>query len=189
VPALVTPAAFALAQHRLATNKARAMRNNHHPDVALLRGGFARCGYCDQALIVMFTPRDKTYQYRCSSRSQVTSTCHQSMLCADLDAIAWSKIDAILHTPALIAQQLAVQDQTADTVAEDLAAIASRDMGLARQQAKLVDALAHAGETTTALIEERLALIEKERQRLAIEREMIQAHQAAPHRHVNALKT
>jgi hypothetical protein len=125
-----------------------------------------------------------SYLYRCVRQSDVGSTYRHAMSVDKLDAIVWSKIEAILQNPALIAEQLAVQaTMTTDTFAEDLAAIASRDASLARQQSGYVDSLGRAiareDESTTVMIEGKLALISKERARLAKERQTLEARQAA----------
>jgi site-specific DNA recombinase len=179
VPALVAEDIFALAQHRLATGKQWSPRNNSNPEAALLRGGFAKCGYCGYTLVAAYHVPSAVYYYRCGSSGRVGSTCHHTIHCSILDDAVWSRIDAIRHNPALIAQQLALQDGVADTTDEDLAAVDRSDKQLERQQSNLIDSLARVGAATAGLIEGKLAVIEKERERLSEERTKIQARQAA----------
>src|SRR4051794_5248750 len=53
-PALVTPELAASVHAALKRNKQEATRNNKSPKSALLRAGFARCGYCGNCLEVQF---------------------------------------------------------------------------------------------------------------------------------------
>ena len=50
IPATVTKELFEKAQLRLSLNKQLATRNNQTSKESLLRGGFAKCGYCGTSL-------------------------------------------------------------------------------------------------------------------------------------------
>src|SRR3989442_1786190 len=52
VPAIIDEDTFNRVQRQLDINKQASMRNNKHPNTALLRGGFVRCGICGHALRV-----------------------------------------------------------------------------------------------------------------------------------------
>ena len=51
-PALVDEATWQKVNAVMASNKLRASRRNSEPDATLLRGGYARCAYCDRPLTV-----------------------------------------------------------------------------------------------------------------------------------------
>ena len=46
IPAIIDAETFMIVQQQLQRNKQNAERNNQHPESALLRCGYAKCGYC-----------------------------------------------------------------------------------------------------------------------------------------------
>jgi len=72
-PALVSPEVAAAAQAQIAVNMKNAIRNNRRPTAALLRAGYARCGYCGNVLRVL-NGKGGTY-YRCNTTSRDVYGC------------------------------------------------------------------------------------------------------------------
>jgi site-specific DNA recombinase len=113
VPPLVSPELAAQALARLADHQAGAARHNRYPERALLRGGLARCAYCDHALYVRnttdrarkrrLTPAERTI-YLCASRDKVAAPdCSWHGIEAHLlDDATWAAVCTILRTPGLL---------------------------------------------------------------------------------------
>lgn len=98
IPAIVDPATWEAAQRILARNQAAAIRNAREPEAALLRGGYAVCGYCGSVMTAR--PRsDRGYEYVCGSTRHAVRTCERPAISARrLDQIVWGRLrSAILH--------------------------------------------------------------------------------------------
>ena len=136
IPSLVDSTTFAAIQERLRLNKERAVRNNPHPESALLRAGFLRCGECGAAMSAQ-TLKDGAVLYRCSSLGRVGQRCNHGMRAHHLDPIVWGRIEGILTRPELIAEQLsrqAGQLEASDLTGADLAAVARALADVERQR-------------------------------------------------------
>jgi len=136
IPPLVDSTTFAAIQERLRLNKERAVRNNPHPESALLRAGFLRCGECGAAMSAQ-TLKDGAVLYRCSSLGRVGQRCNHGMRAHHLDPIVWGRIEGILTRPELIAEQLsrqAGQPEASDLTGADLAAAARALADVERQR-------------------------------------------------------
>ncbi len=106
VPALVSVHDFTAVEARLALNKQRASRNNRSPQTTLLRGGFARCGYCGGSAVVNYTGRGHEATYRCLGVSADRYGCPGFGVNAKgLDATVWDQVVTVVTQPELIAAQ------------------------------------------------------------------------------------
>jgi DNA invertase Pin-like site-specific DNA recombinase len=152
-PPLVTRDIALEVQRRAQMNRALASRNNHHPDDTLLRGGFARCGYCGGALTVTNTSRRdsagmSSSTYQCKRPLRVKGSCATfAIKTRVLDTAIWRPISALLLDPRLIAYELErCRTETTQTPAQ--AAVDAIDARLAdvarriqnkRKLAELID--------------------------------------------------
>jgi site-specific DNA recombinase len=118
-PALVDEATFRAAQARLQYNKANASRNLHDPHAGLLRGGFARCGYCGRFMQVRLagsgSPAKGHYRYYRYYCAELTSKgaaglCPGkafSVKCAVLDDLIWGWVVHAFENPDLLRKKFA----------------------------------------------------------------------------------
>src|SRR5690606_566770 len=84
VPPIVTRQAWETAQQFIATNKQRAVRNAREPEKALLRGGFAVCGYCNSPMHPRPRHQHDWYEYVCGANSHMTRTCRKHAISANI---------------------------------------------------------------------------------------------------------
>lgn len=140
IPPLVDSDVFDAVHHRLVQNREQAVRNNRHPEETLLRGGYARCGYCGTALNAG-AGKGIVY-YRHGSRTRDCHGCPPVKIKAErLDADVWRRVRTILTQPEIIAAEL-TRLQEADPTVTDLAAIDRQVDVVARKQSNLVKRLA-----------------------------------------------
>jgi site-specific DNA recombinase len=100
IPPIIDEETFTRAQEKRAVNKQLSRRNNSHPEVALLRAGYAICGVCGQMLHVHSqSPQPtkgrpyRTFHYRCYETTS-TKRCNKICISTDiLDAAAWKYIE------------------------------------------------------------------------------------------------
>ena len=141
IPPLVSRELAAAAQAQLARNKIESVRNNRNPEAALLRGGFARCGYCGKTLRVS----SSTKTYACNRSNQDRYGCPSfAITCHILDAAVWSQVEAVLTRPEVIAAELE-RLRESDPVQGDLDAIDRRMAEITRKQRNLVGRLGRHG--------------------------------------------
>ena len=62
IPPIIDEETFIRAQEKRAVNKQLSQRNNSHPEVALLRGGYAKCGVCGQNLRMATLPAQPAHR-------------------------------------------------------------------------------------------------------------------------------
>ncbi|MDP9358529.1 MAG: recombinase family protein [Chloroflexota bacterium] len=136
VPALIEWQTFEAIACRLAANKAEASRNNRDPEGTLLRAGFARCGYCGANLVVKH-PRRKPPFYSCSTINRDRHGCPGFGISTHiLDAAVWSRVEAVLRDPELIAAE-AERRLEVDPFAGDLDALGRQIVEIRKCQANL----------------------------------------------------
>lgn len=123
IPPLVDETVWDAVQTILTRNQARAVRSAKNPEAALLRGGFARCGYCSGTMYAR--PRvDGKVEYVCKRGSELPGTCPRPTIVAHaLDAAVWGKAQRILTDPGVVAAEVE-QLRVTDPTAEELRAIA-----------------------------------------------------------------
>jgi site-specific DNA recombinase len=138
-PPIVSPEEQAAVAARLAANKQFATRNNGNPEMALLRGGTVRCGYCGWAMRVQ-NRSDGRARYCCSRYR--TSECERPVITAGiLDDAVWRQVSEVLRTPAIIERE--VDKHRSDGGLErDLAAVDKLLVAIAKKQARTARAIA-----------------------------------------------
>jgi len=124
VPALVTPELFAAVQTKLDRNRAESPRRNADPEAALLRSGYAKCGYCGNNL---FASKTKTgYVYRCNGAGKGRGCPYFSIKAADLDDFVWTKVARVLRDPAQLAREVVRSWEADNPDADDLPSVERR---------------------------------------------------------------
>ncbi len=90
-PAIVSEADWYEVQRLLQLNRDESSRRMRKPDAALLRSGFARCGYCGRAIVCAWSNSHNAYRYRCCAigRGLYCEGAAYSWLSTDLDAYVW----------------------------------------------------------------------------------------------------
>jgi site-specific DNA recombinase len=139
-PALVSLDMAAAAQAQVALNMKNAIRNNKRPTAALLRAGYARCGYCGNALRVMNGKGGTSY--RCNTTSRDVYGCPAFTIAAGtLDAAVWARVEQVLTNPQVIADEVArLRDD--DPTEPNVAALDVRIAEVDRQRANLARRIA-----------------------------------------------
>jgi site-specific DNA recombinase len=180
VPALVSSELFEAVQQRLKLNRERVGRQTQHPEIGLLRGGFARCGECGGTLSPRRTgPGGKFWQYRCIRGMSLDPRCKGTHISVPLlDAAVWARVEALLLQPGVIERELAKQ-QHSDPTTDDLAAIDATLAKLRRQQENLIDQLANVGGNVAKLVTTKLAEMDAQQSRHLVERETLLKRRAA----------
>jgi len=90
IPAIVTKELFEKAQLKISQNKQLATRNNQASKDSLLRGGFAKCGYCGTTLRVLWREKIDDTEFTSTFKFK-----HDAILFFGITAIVW-KVD---HKP------------------------------------------------------------------------------------------
>jgi site-specific DNA recombinase len=176
IPPLVSRELAAAAQAQLARNWTESIRNNRNPEAALLRGGFARCGYCGKTLRVSGT--NNTYQ--CNRSNQDRYGCPSfAITCHVLDAAVWARVEAVLTRPEVIAVELE-RLRRSDPVQGDLDAIGRRMADIERKQRNFVGRLGDTDDRdVAALIHEELNALATQKRQFEAERALLQDQRAA----------
>jgi site-specific DNA recombinase len=124
-PSLCTAEEYEDIQKLLEDNKARALRNNKHPDVFLLRG-HVFCGYCGKQMTCTWGHNKKTPFpiYRCTATMLKPRQCAEgSAINADkLHAHFWERLGRLLSSKERVEQEMKAL-RTSDPTTADLAAI------------------------------------------------------------------
>lgn len=129
VEALVDAATFARVRDRLTRNRAEAARNTRpeHREDALLRSGFARCGYCGKSLTVRRDTRGP--RYVCLDTVPRGGSCPSfAITAAILDQLVWRRVELALTDDLALTE--AVDAQLRGPAAD--ADLAGTDAALAR---------------------------------------------------------
>lgn len=174
IPALVSRLDFEAVQQQLQRNREQAIRNNRNPESSLLRGGFARCGYCGTVLSVV-TARGLVY-YRHGSRSRDRHGCPTVKIRTDgLDAVVWRHVSEIVMQPSVIRAEVERRRES-DPNAANLAAIERSLQETIRRQTNLIRRLAAIDDEDAA------ALVTAEINSLAMQKQQLQEEQLAVER-------
>ena len=186
VPSLVSAETFAAVQARLARNKQEATRNNRHPESALLRAGFAVCGYCGRNMKVQTAPHGDRYVCRASIEQRGRCSRH-AIPTITADAEVWQQVSAFLLTPTLIERKLA-ELRASDPTEADLAALDAQRAEVSRKRHNLLDRLADTDDADlAALIMEKAAGFGATLASLDTERDAVLARRAAWERSASKL--
>jgi site-specific DNA recombinase len=177
-PALVSPEILRAARERLVVNKRTATRNNAKPEASLLRGGFARCGYCGLAMRVQNEERGTFYRCNTSSRDQ--HGCPHHVISAHiLDRAVLDKVQLVLNRPEIVSAEVARlrrDDPTQanrEAVALRLAEVERKRGNLARRVAAIDD-----DDLAAPLLVE-LTSLGKEMAALAMQQDTLNAERAS----------
>jgi site-specific DNA recombinase len=177
IPPLIDQDTFAAVQHRLRINAQQSPRNNYAPEVSLLRGGFAVCGYCGANMHVERSGR--AYRYLCGRKNDHHSLCRAHNITTDqLDPAVWQRVSAVLRDPGLIERKL-VDLRQHDPTAADLEAIDRQRTAVERKRANFLTQIGDAPTPeVAALMMERVAGLSEELSRLDAERDAVAARRA-----------
>jgi len=109
-PPIVDEALFGANQERLKRNKDQSPRNLRDPEGALLRNGFAICGYCERKVVVRFSKADKHYRYSCGAWGHEDHCLggQWSWQAPKIDALVWDWVIAQFENPELIRRKYAM---------------------------------------------------------------------------------
>lgn len=154
VPPIVTRQAWETAQEFIATNKQRAVRNAREPEKALLRGGFAVCGYCNSPMHPRPRHQHDWYEYVCGANSHMTRTCRKHAISANiLDQAVWAAVHEVMNDDDLIEREIK-RRQRDDPTMRRAQAIADELVELDRQETRLTTAISQTTNdaTITALV-------------------------------------
>lgn len=140
VPALLPPelcAQYGDVAARLSRNREQATRNNRTPETHLLRGGYARCGYCGGAMIASPAWRGVGPQYKCCRGGQIANGCRKhAILAGTLDDRVWAWMREILDDPEeSIPRRAAAYEQHEGPL--DAAELDATDRAIAATEAEL----------------------------------------------------
>ncbi|MDP9356448.1 MAG: zinc ribbon domain-containing protein [Chloroflexota bacterium] len=134
-PQVVDPALFARVQARLAGNRAESQRPDRDPHTAVLRRGFAVCGYCGHRLSVKVNRG--TERYECDRVNRRRHGCPGPSISARmLDEAIWRGVSMVLNQPGILERYLTAQ-RTTDPTAGALPALETRLTALDRRLANL----------------------------------------------------
>lgn len=141
VPALVDAATWRAVQDTLGRNKQRSIGRAKHPEAALLRGGFVRCGTCGRAAKVRPRGDGRGVDYYCGPGRGLPCPRPTAMKGSLLDPAVWARARRVITDPATVAREVARLRET-DPTADDLAAVDRALAEVTRQQTNLAGALA-----------------------------------------------
>jgi site-specific DNA recombinase len=180
VPALISLSDFEAVQHRLQRNRDQATRNNRAPEASLLRGGFARCGYCGTVLSVV--TKEGLVYYRHGSRSRDQYECPAVTIRTDrLDTVVWRRVSEILTEPDVIAAEVARRREY-DPGAADLVVVKRRLQDTSRRQTNLIGRLALIDDEDAAgLITAEINALSSQKRQLIEEQTALERQQAEWH--------
>ena len=171
-PSLVPHDLAEAVRERLRQNQIEAARNNHFPESALLRGGFAFCGYCGSRLHI--SRHEGGSYYRCAHFCQ-----RHQMAAHIIDEIVWTRVKELLTQPDIITEELAKLRRD-DPTKSDLEAIEHRIASIAQQQANLARAIGKLDDPdASAPLEAELANLAKQKRGLESEYEHVEMRRAA----------
>lgn len=123
-------------------NRARASRNNSHPEVALLRGGIAKCGHCGATMHVHRHSPSGEFRYRCGGEVHHPGTCSTyNVAVQDLDDAVWGQVRGLFRDGAIEREVSRLQAQP-DTTAEEERAVERALAEIARKIENISHALA-----------------------------------------------
>jgi hypothetical protein len=111
-PPIITSEIAEAVAERLTANREASARNNKHPELALLRGGFAKCGLCEGNLVVSFVGKkgQQTPIYRCGHARYNASGGHVcrgvTITVRKLDTAVWGKILEKIQDPSTLEEEV-----------------------------------------------------------------------------------
>ena len=178
IPAIVDDATFQAAQERRRRNQAESPRRTRDPEAYLLRGGYARCGYCRNSMAGVRN-RDNTNVYACTKGNRSTGTCTRHGISVRiLDRAVWERVESLLTRPDVIADHLE-RMQREDPSETDLANVERALAEVGRQKARLTRALTmFDDEEAAAPIVAEMEVLQARQRSLEREQEAVRARRA-----------
>lgn len=172
IPPIVNPVTWEAANHVLDRNRQRSVRNTKNPEVALLRGGFARCGYCGATLVVRTrTGKNRGYDYICGRAYGYKSCVTHCISVKILDREVWDRVQAIMLDDDALRQGF--EGQVSAGV-DELALVTKAQARVTKQRDNLVRAIALTDdEETAAGMVAQLEGLTTQRRELEAERETL----------------
>lgn len=150
IPPLVDEMTWDAVQLVLSKNKERAVRNAKNPESALLRGGYAKCGYCGSPMY----PRPRSngrVDYVCKGTKSIPRVCPGPTIVAHiLDQAVWEKAETILTDPATVTKELE-RLHSCDPTEQDLVVIDDALRQMEKRMAMLVQSIAMVTEPDAAV--------------------------------------
>jgi site-specific DNA recombinase len=145
IPPIVPAEWGRIVAERLAFNQRTAVRNARHPELTLLRAGFAVCGYCEKRLAAVTFDDDGKLasRYYCQGRKCEHKT--QAIEAHRLDGATWEFMVRLLKNPEMIRREYEQMLETETPGSDQLALIDERIAKLTqritnkRKYAELVD--------------------------------------------------
>lgn len=168
-PPIVDAALWEVANTRHGHNSASSWRNSKHTRDALLRGGYAKCGYCDTNLFVRYRDgRTDPMSYR--TRQEDAHPCREhglSISAHPFEEEVWADVCRLLANPEVLRTALDdFHQRTADVTEEDestLGGIEASLVTLAKKRTNLLRLLEdEEDEDTRAELRGRLAQLNVE---------------------------
>lgn len=177
VPCLVDPDAFASVQATLDRNRAESPRRSGDPESALLRSGYAKCGYCGCNLIASKTRAG--YAYRCNGAGKGRGCPYFSIKADDLDSYVWDRVAQVLRDPSQVAREVFRSWEQDDPEADDLPSVERRlrkvDVDVERMRRRMAD---EEDDQLYAMIRADVQGLVSQRQALESERDAIKRRRA-----------
>lgn len=176
VPAIVDEDVWAACRAQRQRNQEMSLRNNQHPELALLRAGHARCGYCGATMVVSDVKRGARYQcgHSFGPKGRCPGGGSTSIAVGILDQAVWEKVSAVLRDPKIIAEE--VERTRADDPTTERIDVLDREMGeVAKREAALVDNLSLVTGVAAQAVAEKLNSLDGWRQHIRAERQQIMA--------------
>lgn len=122
-PQIISVELYERVMARTEYNTLSSPRKSAEPEMFLLRGGFARCKYCGNAMgtyICRRPNRKNQYLYRCNTKG--AECFHHAMNATSLDAEVWEMASLAADYQPLIEQSIALASKH-DLAAIDLASV------------------------------------------------------------------
>lgn len=178
-PPLVSASDWQTVQTRLVQNVATAARRNAHPQMFLLRGGYAACAACGRPLHTDGS-RAAGPRYRCVGKYKGGGCTEAvSVSAPKLDNAAWAKVKALATDPSVIEDALARLEED-DPTTDDLAALDRRAAEVERQRRNIARRIATIDDDDVAApLTEKLAELARQRAGCEQERERILSRRGA----------
>ncbi len=178
VPQLVDFIVFEKVQEQLRFNKAQATRNNQRPEMALLRGGYAKCGYCGHNMTVRAPTPTRHAIYQCSQGYSVEKFCHRHGISAPiLDEAVWRRIVEVVEDPSQVLQKIEDMKHI-DPIQAELAPVERTLKQIELQQERLLANLSSLDPLYAGHIRQELNNLAEEQRRLEKERHQLMTLQA-----------
>lgn len=139
IPPLVEEAMWDAVQVILKRNKAQSIRSAKCPEMALLRGGFVKCGTCGRAMKVR--PRsDGGVDYYCGRNRGLPCSSPTSIKGSVLDPDVWSRAWAIIADPVTVTREVE-RLRGNDPTSDDMKSVMRLLNEISRQRTNLATAI------------------------------------------------